>query len=62
MVLMGQWRAEEGHDPVAHHLIDGAFVPMHGVHHELEHRIENPPRLLRVSVCEQLHGALEVGE
>jgi hypothetical protein len=62
MVLVGKRRAEQGHDPVAHHLVDGALVAMNGLHHPFEHRIEDLTRLLRVAVSEQLHRTFEVGE
>ncbi len=62
VVLVGERRAEERHDPVAHHLVDGALVVVDGLHHALEHRIEELAGLFGVAVGEQLHGALEVGE
>ena len=62
MVLVGERRAEERHDPVAHHLVDGALVAVDRLHHALEHRVEDLARLLGVAVGEQLHRALEVGE
>jgi hypothetical protein len=62
VVLVGEGRAEEGHDPVAHHLVDGALVAMDRLHHPLEDGIEQRPRLFGVAISEQLHGALEVGE
>jgi hypothetical protein len=62
VVLVGDRRAEQGHDPVTHHLVDGALVTVDGFHHPLEHWIEELPGLLGVSVGEELHGALEVGE
>ena len=62
MVLVGDRRAEQRHDPVAHHLVDGALVAVDGLHHPLEDRVEELPRLLGVAVGEQLHRALEVGE
>jgi hypothetical protein len=43
-------------------LIDRPLVAVHGLHHPLEHRIEELPRLLGVPVGQQLHRALEVGE
>jgi hypothetical protein len=60
VVLVRQRRAEEGHDPVAHHLVDGALEAMDGLHHALEHRIEELPRFFGVAVGEQLHRPLEV--
>ena len=62
MILVGERRAEERHDPVAHHLVDGALVAVDRLHHPLEHGVEELPRLLGVAVGEQLHRALEVGE
>jgi hypothetical protein len=62
VVLVGQRGAEEGHDPVAHDLVDGAFVAVDGLHHPLEHGVEELARLLGIPVGEQLHGALEIGE
>jgi hypothetical protein len=62
VVFLRQRGAEERHDPVAHHLVDGAFVPVDGVHHELEDRVEQLPGLFRVSLHQQLHRPLEISE
>ena len=62
MVLMGERRAEQRHDAVAHDLVDRALVAVDGLHHQLEDRVENRARLLGIAVGEQLHGALEVSE
>ena len=39
VVFVGDRGAEQRHDAVAHHLIDGAFVVVRRLHHVLEHRI-----------------------
>ena len=62
VVLVGQRRAKESHDPVAHHLVDGALVVMHRLDHVLEHGVEQALRLLGVAVGEQLHRTLQVRE
>ena len=62
MILVGQRRAEQRHDAVAHDLVDGALVAVDGLHHAFEDGIEELARLLGVAVGEQLHRALEVGE
>ncbi len=62
VVLVGERRAEQRHDPIAHHLVDGAFVAVDGFHHPLEHGIEQLARFLGVAISEQLHRALQVGE
>ena len=62
VVLVGERRAEQRHDAVAHHLVDGALVAVDGLHHPLEHRVEQLPGLLGVAVGDQLRRALEVGE
>ena len=54
MVFMSQRRAEEGHDAVAQHLVHRAFVVMDRVHHALNHRVEEPPGLLRILVGQEL--------
>jgi hypothetical protein len=62
MILVRQRRTEQRHDPVAQHLVDRAFVPVHGLHHPFEHRVEDRSCFLRIPVGEQLHRAFEVGE
>ena len=62
VILVRERRAEQRHDAVAHHLVDGALVAMDGLHHPFEHRVEELARLLGIAVGEQLHRALEVGE
>jgi hypothetical protein len=62
MVLVGERRAEQRHDPVAHDLVDGALVAMHSFHHPLEDGVEEFPRLLGIAIGKQLHRALQIGE
>jgi hypothetical protein len=62
MIFMGERRAEQGHDAVAHHLVDDPLVAVHRRHHALQHRVEELPRLLGVAVGQQLHRALQIGE
>jgi hypothetical protein len=62
VILMSQRCPEEGHDPVAHDLVDGAFVAVDRLHHPLEHGVEKLPGLFGVPVGEQLHRPLEVCE
>jgi hypothetical protein len=62
VVFMGDGSAEQGHDAIPQHLIDRALIAMHGVHHALQHRIEQLPGFLGVAVGQQFHGALQVGK
>ena len=62
MVLMGNRRPKQGHDAVAHDLVDGAFIAVHGGHHALEHGVEKLAGLFGVAVGQQLHRALQVGK
>jgi hypothetical protein len=62
MIFMRDWRPKQGHNPIAHDLIHGAFVAVHGRHHALQHRAEELARLLGVAVSQEFHGALEVGK
>ena len=52
MVLVSHRRPKERHDPVAHDLVDGTLVPVNGVHHAFEHRIEDGPRLFGITIRE----------
>ena len=62
MILVGERRAEEGHDPVAHDPVHRALVAMHGLDHALEDGVEELLCLLGVAVGKQLHRTLDVGE
>jgi hypothetical protein len=62
VVLVGHRGAEDRHDPVAQHLVDGALVPVHRLHHQGQHRIQHAARVLRIAVGQQLERALHVRE
>ncbi len=63
MVFVGERRAEQRHDSVAHDLIHRALVAMDGVHHAFKDRVEQLARLFWVTVGEQqFRRALHVGE
>src|SRR5262252_3359252 len=62
MVVVGDGRAEESHDAVAHDLVHRALEAVDGLHHALEHGVEDLARFLGITVGEELHGAFEVGE
>ena len=62
MIFVGERRAEQRHDAVAHHLIDGTFVTVDRVHHMLEDRIKQFASLLRITIRQQLHRPLHVSE
>ena len=62
VILMGERRTKQRHDPVAHHLVHRTFEVVHRFHHVLDNRIEKLARLFRITVSEQLHGAFHVGE
>src|SRR5262249_30359982 len=61
-ILVRERRTEERHDPITHDLVDSAFVAMDRVHHQFEHRVENLSRLFGITVGEQFHRALQIGE
>ena len=50
MILMGNGGAKQRHDAITHHLVDGTLIAMHGVHHALQHRVEELPGLFRIAV------------
>src|SRR5262249_57041232 len=62
MILVSEWRAKKRHDAVAHDLVDCALVAVHGVHHPFQDGVEKLTRFFRITVREQLHRSLEVGE
>src|SRR5262245_1663500 len=62
MVLMGDRPPEEGHDPIAHHLVHSAFVAVNGCYHALHHCIKDLPRLFRVAVGQQFQRRFQVGK
>ena len=62
VVLVGDGRPEQRHDPVAHHLVHGPLVAMNGLHHALEDRVEELARLLGIAIGQQLHRPLEICE
>ena len=55
VVLVGERRAEERHDSVAHDLVHGALVAVDGFHHVFKDGIEKLARLFWVTVGKQLH-------
>jgi hypothetical protein len=59
---MGDRRAEQGHNAIAHDLVDGAFIAMDRRHHAFQHRIQELPGVLGITVGQEFHGALEVGK
>ena len=60
MIFVRQRRPEQGHNPITHDLIHGAFIAMHGRHHALQHRVEEPSGLLRIALGQQFHRALQI--
>jgi hypothetical protein len=62
VILVGEGGAEEGHDPVAHDLVDRPLVAVDRFHHPFEDRIEDGAGFLGVAVSKEFHGALKVGE
>src|SRR5262249_21780410 len=62
MILVGDGRAEEGHNPIAHNPVHGALIVVDRLDHAFEHRIEELLRVLGVAVSKQLHRALNICE
>ncbi len=62
MVLVRDRRAEQREDAVAGGLHDVAVVAMDRVDHQLQRRIDDRARRLRVEVLHQFRRALDVGE
>ena len=62
VVFMGDRRTEQGHDAIAHDLVDRPLVAMHRLHHALQHRVQQLPGVLGVALGQEFHGASEVGK
>ena len=62
MVLVSEGRAEESHDAVAQDLVHGTLVAMDRFHHLLEHAVQDVTGVFGITIGQQFHGALEVGE
>ena len=62
MVFLGEGGAKQSHDPVAHHLVDRAFVPVDGIHHELQDGVQELPGFLWIAFHQKLHRPLEIGK
>ncbi len=62
VVLVGQRRAEKGHDAIAQHFVDGALVAVHRLHHGTDRRIEQHLDALGVAAADQLERTLDVGK
>src|SRR4030095_11769353 len=55
VILVRHRRAEERHDPVAHHLVYRALVAVDRLHHSFEDGIQDLASLLWVAVGQQVH-------
>ena len=62
MVFMGERRAKQRHNPIAHDLVHGAFIAVHGRHHAFQHWVENRSRVFGIAIGQELHRAFHVGE
>jgi hypothetical protein len=62
VILVGERRAEQRHDPVAHDLIHRTLVTVDGLHHPFEHRVEQLASLLGVAVGDEFSRAIHIGE
>ena len=62
MVLVGDGRAEDGHDAVAGELVDGALEALDRFREDGEEALHDLAPLLRVLTLGQVHRAAHVGE
>ena len=62
VVLVGDRGAEDGHDPVAGELVDGALEGLDGAGQQGEEALHDLAPLLRVLALGEVHRAAHVGE
>ena len=61
-IFMGDRRAKQRHNPIAHDLIHRALIAMHRRHHAFRHRVEDLAGLFGVTVGQQFHRAFKIGK
>jgi hypothetical protein len=62
MIFMRNGRSEQGKDAIAQGLRDIPFVAVHGVHHQLQSRIDNRSGLFGIESFDQCSRAFEIGK
>src|SRR5205823_13339585 len=62
MIFVGYWGAKERHNAVPEHPVHGAFVAVHGVHHDVQRWVQELSRLFGIEAGNQLGGAFDVGK
>ena len=62
VILVGDRRAEERHDPVSRELIHGALVAVHRLHHAVEAPVHDLVQLLGIDPRRQGRESGDVGE
>ena len=62
MILVGERRAKERHDPVAGELVHRTLESVHPLRKDGEEAVHDPVPLFRIDLRRQLHGTLHVDE
>jgi hypothetical protein len=62
VVLVGDGRAEHGHEAIARHIVHGALKAVHGVHHGVQGRIEESLAGFGIEVTDQLGIPFEISK
>jgi hypothetical protein len=52
VILVGHRGPEERHDTIPEHLIHRAFVAVHGVHHDVQRRVQEPAGLFGIETLD----------
>src|SRR5712691_3339203 len=62
VIFVGDGRAEQSKDAIAQGLGHIPFIPVHGVHHELQSRIDEAASFFGVEVFDEGGGVFDVGK
>jgi hypothetical protein len=62
VILVGNGGAEKGHNAITQYLVHRAFVAVHGVHHEVNRRVQQVLGGFRVKALDELGGILDIGK
>ena len=62
MIFMRDGRTKQRKDAIAQGLRHIALVAMHGIHHELQRRVDNRAGFFGIEAFNQRRGAFEIGK
>ena len=62
IIFVGNRHPEEGYNAIAKHLVDGALIAVHGIHHMMDDRVQQWLGGFRIKALDESGGVFDVGE